>query len=262
MREIFSRIYFLPETSETASGLFPTYCVKNKILTLDLTLIDLLRFFFQCFNSWAVLQHREIHSLSIYVHAKKQTKISDVCWFPRGSGFTSVPLSTKPLWLTCPPVLGLRLALHLVVDGHHGDSVLGVRLQVLQDGGGDRSGHLVLLAHRHQTTSAWLRSQPLANAGKSNIHEKCFWRAQRGCQTEGFQSSARSKPTSLRYSVSQKCVARWQEPQKPRRQEKRGFWPQSCRFESLSGGAGGQIFTSASTQTCCTDLVMLCLVKY
>lgn len=46
--------------------------------------------------------------------------------------------------LTRFPVCRLWFSLHLVVNGHDGDGVLGVRLQAPQDGGGGGSGHLVL----------------------------------------------------------------------------------------------------------------------
>lgn len=52
--------------------------------------------------------------------------------------------------LTCLPVFGLRSALHLMVDGHHCDGVLGVRVQVLQDGGGGGSRHLVLVKEKRK----------------------------------------------------------------------------------------------------------------
>lgn len=35
-----------------------------------------------------------------------------------------------------------------MVDRHDGDGVLGVRVQVLQDGGGGGSGHLILVEER------------------------------------------------------------------------------------------------------------------
>lgn len=50
--------------------------------------------------------------------------------------------------LTCLSVFRLRFAFHLVVDGHHCDRVLCVRLQVLQDGGGGGPAHLVLVGRK------------------------------------------------------------------------------------------------------------------
>ena len=52
--------------------------------------------------------------------------------------------------LTGPAVLGLGLALHLVVDGDHGDRVLGVRIQALQDHGGGGPRDLVLNTHTRE----------------------------------------------------------------------------------------------------------------
>lgn len=37
-----------------------------------------------------------------------------------------------------------------MVDGHHGDGVLGVRLQLPQHGGGGGSRHLVLVGERRE----------------------------------------------------------------------------------------------------------------
>lgn len=60
--------------------------------------------------------------------------------------------STDASELTCFSVFRLRLALHLVVDWHDGDGVLGVGLQLPQDGGGGGSRHLVLVEERRNNS--------------------------------------------------------------------------------------------------------------
>lgn len=53
-------------------------------------------------------------------------------------------ISDQSARLTRLPVFGHGLPLHLGVDGHHGDAVLGVRLQVLQHSAGGGSRNRVL----------------------------------------------------------------------------------------------------------------------
>ena len=64
-----------------------------------------------------------------------------------------------------------------MVDGDHGDGVLGVLLQALQDGAGGGSRHLVLVGERRSN------SEP-AELGNSQYLEKSFWQQEEDAAAE------------------------------------------------------------------------------
>lgn len=104
--------------------------------------------------------------------------------------------------LTRFPVLGLRFALHLMVDRHDGDGVLGVRLQVLQDGGGGGSRHLVLVGGGRETTLNWANSRTWGILRKDIIKKRDVWQRHKDSWAERCHSSGCCEPSFFGCSIS------------------------------------------------------------